>query len=368
MQTNYIAKEEVTGALSISQIKTFLMCRKQWEYVYKMNLSPRIDHASLTIGKLAHEAMAGAWKAKIANGEIDLNGMANAGVAALNVAYQKFIDKFPTMEGDDSLNKAFDSQRDTAVEIFRRAIEGFHPENWEPIVIPGELLEDPQTPMIEVHFLIPCIGERKLQGFIDLVAREKSTDTIWQIDYKFQSSLGDPADEMFNMQNTVYQYACEKMKIPVCGSLTYQVLNKPSTLPSINKNGAISRAKVRCDWLTYAQFCLDNGQDPSDYELEMKEKLSDNEWTREIREYRNLPTLKQAWKTVIVGTAYEVIRKQKRYPRNISHITCRGCAFREPCHGELRGYDVDGMLKTDFVKRGKIVESVIEEEDTQDGV
>jgi hypothetical protein len=133
--------------------------------------------------------------------------------------------------------------------------------------------------------------------------------------------MGDPANEMFNVQNPVYQYALKKIGIETVGSLTFHALNKPATIPKINKNGSISRAKINCDWLTYAQFCLDNNQDPTDYEEEMKEKLSDVEWFRFNREYRNEGTIDTVWKGIIVGVGYEIMKKQKRYTRNISQMT-----------------------------------------------
>ena len=56
------------GMVSVSQIQTFLSCRKKWEYSYIENIRPRVERSYLTIGKLCHKgmqvAMQNAWKDK----------------------------------------------------------------------------------------------------------------------------------------------------------------------------------------------------------------------------------------------------------------------------------------------------------------
>ena len=342
---------KLNGALSISQMQTFLRCRRQWQYIYKDGILPRVERTKITTGKLIHAGFAAAWDFKVKNPESTINQWLTAG---RNKIQSEFDEYMVTIEYLDEELQMFNDVKSAALEVFDRSFIGFKPEEWQPIIL------NDGTPAIELHFVIPCVPKKPLQGYIDLVAMHIETKQVWQIDYKFVSSMGDPANEMFSVQNPVYQYALRKLGIPTVGSITFHALNKPATMPNINKNGTISRAKINCDWLTYAQFCLDNNQNPDDYEEEMKEKLSGIEWYRANKEYRNEGTIETVWKGVIVGVGYEIMKNQRRYTRNISQMTCPSCQYMELCHGELRGYDTKHILMTSYKKRSEAVE---EEED-----
>lgn len=347
MKHKYLVQhDDKIKALSISQINSFLRCRKQWYYNYRERLSPKIEARPLTVGKLAHIGMAGFWASK-ANGQPDPQAGIDAIQETCRVAQVQ-------MEGDEY--DVYEEIRTTAEEIYLRALNEFGPENWEVAFL------DEDTPMIELRFAVPCVMNTPIQGYIDLVARDLRTGGLWQIDWKFVSSLSDKEDEMFNMQNVVYQYALRKLGMPVVGSLTFKSLNKPATMPSINKNGSVSRAFIRCSWPEYAQFCLINGQDPELYREEMEPKLAGVKWSQEAREYRNEETLIKLWKTEIVGTAYEILRKNVRFPRSISPMNCKMCAYQAICHGELRGYDTEDILNQNYNSRHDEIEDATPEE------
>ena len=57
--TKYLYDENQSpeGMISVSQLQTFLSCAKKWSYNYIDNLTPRVDRAYLTIGKLCHRGM-----------------------------------------------------------------------------------------------------------------------------------------------------------------------------------------------------------------------------------------------------------------------------------------------------------------------
>ena len=38
--------------VSVSQLQSFMSCKQKWKYAYIDNLTPRVDRAYLTIGKL----------------------------------------------------------------------------------------------------------------------------------------------------------------------------------------------------------------------------------------------------------------------------------------------------------------------------
>ena len=58
--TKYLFDEETqtpAGMVSVSQLQTYLSCPKKWEYGYIEEITPRVERAFLTIGKLCHKGM-----------------------------------------------------------------------------------------------------------------------------------------------------------------------------------------------------------------------------------------------------------------------------------------------------------------------
>ena len=354
----FVNHDDKIDALSFSQIASFLRCRKQWEYNYLQKLSPRVEHHSLTIGKLAHICMAAYWRTKAYNGNKPTSE--NWGIDAIRTAV---VDSMVIMEDGDPLEQDFYEEISSqAEEVYLRALRAFQPDGWEVMFAPAR---EGAGPLVEVRFAIPAVMKTPIQGYIDLVAREISTGAVWQIDWKFVSAFSDPDGEMFNMQNALYQYALKRAGVPVVGSITFLTLNKASTLPKLNKNGTVSRALIRTTWEQYAEFVRANGGDPEDYREEMQPKLAGIEWVSDIREYRNAETLDAIWKTEYIGTAYEILSKKTRHPRNVSLMTCRMCQYRSLCHAELRGYDAEYVRGEEYQNRAEPI-PVASSEDSDD--
>lgn len=344
--------QEITGALSISQIGTWLRCRKQWAYAYIEKIKPRIDRPAMSIGSMGHQAFAAAWLAKIAGA--DISKMIALGNIAIEDYYTEYLGRIAYLEEEELV---FREQVDLAKVVFKRSLVAFNPDNWEPIVLPDG------TPLVEVHFVVPCIGGKKMHGFIDFVGREISTGQVWQIDYKFQGSLGNESAEAFNIQNVVYQYALakilERSGIDITGSMTYQCSNKASALPAILKNGKLSRAAINCSWESYLDHCISLGMDPEEYREEMQAKLSDVYFTLPVREFWNTVTVKRMWLDIIKGSAYEIAKKQKRYPRSMNKMNCNICGYSSLCQAELRDYDVDFIRNAHYITADKALLEVL---------
>lgn len=328
-----IRSNEPIEALSISQMNSFLRCRKQWWYGYVKKIRPRREARPLTLGKLIHEGMAAYWTSRAHGGPIG----PEAGLEAMRRSCDQ---QRIQMEGDEW--DVFEDILRNAEEVFLRALTAFDPSEWEVVLL------DSGEPLVEVHFAVPLVRRVPMQGFIDLVARDLRTGMVWQIDWKFVSSLSDAEDELFNLQNVVYQYALRRIGVEVAGSITFKCLSKESTKPKMNKNGSLSRAYIRCSWEDYARACIEAGENPEDYREEMEPKLAQNQWTLKVQEYRNEETLINLWREEIAGTAHEILKNQTRYPRSVSPMNCRTCSYRSICHGELRGYDVEGIEAMEY--------------------
>lgn len=358
-QTKYLFDEKKMtpeGMVSVSQLQTFLSCRKKWEYNYIEGLKPRVERSYLTIGKLCHKGMQTAmqelWKRQQNKGGGSTNWfeeVRNFGLSAMRIEFDAYM--VATSLLDEEIPDVEQVLAD-AESVFCQAFEEFEPWKYEVITLCDK---GHPIPALELHFRVPCPPTKGLHGYIDAILKDRETGFVWCTDYKFRKSLSPDEDEAFNIQNAVYAYACQKMGVDITGTMTWQHVNTPAAEPGILKDGKISRAKIKTTWAKYEQFCVDHGQDPQDYYLEMEEKLRDIEWCRATLEYRNPETINRIWKECVVPVAKQVkvahgkkaVNFRSLYPWN-----CRvGCPYQSICQAELRDYDVDAIREREYTKR-----------------
>ena len=342
-----------SGMISVSQLQTFLSCRKKWEYNYIENIKPRVDKTYLTIGKLCHKgmqiAMQSAWKDQqfkkfdeyLTNGQW-IEWM-NKGLEAINLDWQEYIDSVPLLDEEvpDMEQMLVDAK-----SVFVQAYEEFEPWKYEVVSI-GE------DPALEYHFTVPCPPTNGLHGYIDAILKDRETGFIWSTDYKFRKSLSPDEEEAFNIQNAVYSYACKQLGIEITGTMTWQHCNTPASDPQILKDGKISRAKIKTTWNHYKKFCKDHGVDFTEYE-EMKDKLADIEWFRATYEYRNDETIDNIWLECVLPVAVQIKSANKEVAWNFRSMypwNCKMCQYQSLCQAELRNYDVEAIKQREYVTR-----------------
>lgn len=345
------------GMVSVSQLQTFMSCQKKWEYGYIENLTPRVERSYLTIGKLCHKgmqtAMQAVWYAQQTwddpteiDWDVEFEQWLYIGLANMRAEWDEYMSKVPLL--DEEFPELEQTLKD-AQSVFTQAFEEFEPWRYEVLTV---YKDGKPMPALELHFVVPCQGSKGLHGYIDAILYDRETGSTWCTDYKFRRSLSPDEDEAYNIQNAVYSWACHKMKIPITGTMTWQHINTPASDPQILKNGGVSKAKIKTTWNHYKEFCEANGIDPTPYEEEMREKLSDIEWFRATYEYRNLPTVKNIWNECVVPysyrikTAYKGNNKRSLYPWN-----CKMCQYQSICQAELRGYDAEAIRNREYTKR-----------------
>lgn len=339
-------KQSPEGMVSVSQIQTFLSCKKKWEYNYIENLKPRVERSYLTIGKLCHKGMQTAmhymWKGD--RWEVAMNN----GIVALNDEWRDYMETVPMLDEEiPDMNR----MHEDAISVFSQAFEEFEPWKYEVITL---YRKGKPIPALELHFKVPCPPTKGLHGYIDAILKDKETGFVWCTDYKFRKSLSPDEDEAFNIQNAVYSYACKKMGVDVTGTMTWQHLNTPASDPQILKDGKISRAKIKTTWSHYEKFCLEHGQNPQDYYLEMEEKLRDIEWFRPTLEYRNEETVETIWKECVVPAAKQVksaYNKSANNYRSLYPWNCKMCQYQSICQAELRNYDAEAIRQREYTVR-----------------
>lgn len=350
--TKYLCNQNrhIPGAISASQIMSMMGCEMKWKYNYVDELSPRIDRPCLTIGKLCHKGMECAmeykWSHETVNNTVaDNEQCIQAGITGMHSEFDTYMNSY------EFLDEEIPGQTDifyNAINVFITAWGNFHHEDYKVYSIVKDGVE---CPAVELHFKIPCPGSKGLHGFIDVILLDKETNQLWSVDYKFRKQLLPDNEEQFNIQNAIYTIACYKMNIPIVGTITWQHSSIPPQTPSINKNGTISRSKIRCTWDSYANFCVEHGQDPALYEDEMKLKLSDIEWFRLTKEFRNRIMINRVWNNIIVPYSWKI--KRLKNPKNDTHRAmypwgCKMCSYQSLCQAELRGYDVEFIKDTAY--------------------
>ena len=353
----YLFNEERDGKklmLSSSQITQFLKCRKAWSYSYRQNLTTRVERPYLTIGKLCHIGMQYAFKEKYRQDTINKyneEACICLGKHEINKVFNQYMSENCFLEEEIPMLKQleFDSEI-----IFERTFRSINAKNIEVVTIND-------IPALELHFVIPITRTKYLHGFIDAIFKDKTTGETWIVDYKFRKSLSDVDDEAYNMQNAIYMYAAKYLGVQVNGSVTYQALNQAPTLPTLNKNGTVSRAKIKTDWETYKAFLEIHDQNPDDYAEEMIPKLADIEWFRPIKEFRNEETLERIWHDVVLVAADQIykaykLKTDKTCLKSMFPFNCKLCQFAQLCQGELRHYDVEYLKNTVYVNKNKNIE------------
>lgn len=364
--TKFLFGEDQTpeGMVSVSQLMTHMSCPKKWEYNYIENLTPRVERPFLTVGKLCHKGMQvaimDAWKDQQAgldtSHESGLYGAwRDQGITAMEKEWDEYIHSNAFL-AEEILEQ--EQLLEDAISVFSQAFVEFEPWKYEVLTL---YKDGTPIPALELHFLVPCPGSKGLHGYIDAILKEKQTGFVWCTDYKFRKSLSDDTEEAFNVQNAVYSRACKKMGVSITGTMTWQHCNTPAADPAVNKNGTISRAKIKTTWQHYAHFCTSMGVDPEPYREEMEDKLADIEWFRATYEYRNDDTIERIWNEVVVPSSWAVKKsgkggnKRSMYPWN-----CKMCQYQSLCQAELRDYDAKEIRLRDYTVRGGSVNKGID--------
>ena len=347
-------KQTPAGMVSVSQIQTFLSCRKKWAYGYIDNLTPRIERPYLSIGKLCHKGMQTVMQCKWEHPATwSIDGALEKAISAMDSEFQSYLDNNCFLEEEIP---DLEQMLKDAKNVFGQAFWEFDLDRYQVLTL---YKNGKPIPALELHFSVPCQPSKGLHGYIDAILKDTQTGFTWCTDYKFRKTLSPDEEEAFNIQNSVYAYACAKMGIPITGTMTWQHVNTPAADPQLLKTGGVSRAKIKTTWERYERFCIINHIDPAPYEEEMCMKLADIEWYRATYEYRNPETIDNIWKQCIIPAvkgikaAYgkNAVNHRSLYPWN-----CKFCQFQSLCQGELRNYDVEAIKRSEYVVRPSVKE------------
>lgn len=309
--------------ISYSRLMNYVGCKYRWDLYYNRKLRPRIEAAAPTVGSAVHVALAA--------GIQDLSMEQALMDWADNYLAEKILE---TDEDIQAVNEIIKKQIGETVSFAYMIAErffrnDFNKSEWEVVKFKGK------DPIVESEFQVPIQGWSGFRCFVDCVLLHKDSNQMWLVDWKIRKTFTNTDLEEFNLQNAAYQYILLRHGIQTVGSITYQILQKLPSVPSLNKNGSMSRALIASDWDTYKQALIDNNLNPDDYAEEMIPKLT-AEFSRIGRAYRNEAEIKATWKQIIQPAAWDMARTKQQITRNMSIMNCGNCWARDFCLEELR--------------------------------
>jgi len=305
--------------LTYSQIAAFLKCRKSWQYAYVDNITPRVDVPHLQLGTLVH--------VYLENKLVD-----NDGIKAVNQKFEEYINSRRMF---DEEIKMYRQTMEHSIDIGERAYQNF--------IKRYQVLKG----YVEYRFDIPIIEGVNLVGKIDAVVKDLKTKTLWILDHKTRKTFQSTENEELNLQNAIYQKALAIEGIQTIGSICHQIYNEMPSVPTVNKNGTMSKALIKTDWQTYSQYLAYAGLDQADYQ-EMQAKLENVEFFNFLKAYRNETELENTWNEIIIPTAKEILETEE-FIRSLSVWNCQGCRYRDLCLTELRGIDSEYLREHNFI-------------------
>lgn len=234
--------------ISHSELKTFRRCKRQYYYKVVEGLEPRLPDPKLKFGSWFHTLLSAHYNRE------DWRG-----------AHAKEVKKF---------NNLFLEEREhygNLPELAERMMISYlwryrHEESeWEVLY---------NEEVFEVHFDEGDIFDFKP----DLIVRDHSTPekAIWVVDHKTTRSIPSSEWRLEDLQSTLYPWALrEGHDLPVKGFIFNYIRRKAPTIPSVNKDGSISKRRIDTDYPTMARFLLEY------YEVDHVKKLPTN-WKKRL--------------------------------------------------------------------------------------
>lgn len=308
-----------TISVSVSEGQAFKHCQQLHDYRFRRNLQPRLTKRPLKLGSWSHYCL---------QHHYDKSGWQGALKELMEKEWEALFDEERAYYGDLPGQTA---------QIMQLYSFYYREDPWE-LVLPPEVPIDftIETKNYFIRFL----------GKIDLVVRD-SRGNVWCIDHKTGRSIPTPEEpknfQAMDTQLTFYPWVLEKQYgIESFGTMYNYIRTKVGTVPHLNKDGTLSKAKIDTDVLTFLRACKEYGINPEDYPDQYdtaKEKTPT--YFYRLRVPRDRVAMQSAV-TDLVNTA--IAKDHYATPtRNVTYL-CRQCEMQELCMAEFFKENVSAAL------------------------
>lgn len=178
----------------------------------------------------------------------------------------------------------------------------------------------------------------------------------WLMDHKFVKRIPSADERMHEIQLILYPWAWNRWNPTrkVDGIIWDYALSRPPTQPEVLKRGGLSQSKkIKTTAATYLRAIHREGLDPEDY-TDMLSSLEGRE--RDFFERVKLPfPSKSILNSVIEDfrTSAVMIQHLKGvHPKSgMNKFNCNTCEFKAICEAEVRGHDVNFVIKSSYMTR-----------------
>lgn len=239
-------------------------------------------------------------------------------------------------EGDQEQVDLYAEISEKAPLVFERALTELPGKAWRPIAV-------------EQTFSAQLTPDISINGTPDLIAEHIPTGKVYLLDWKTRGTFQELDSERFNLQFVVYQWLLAQNGIGVVGSMIYEIISEVPKAPKINKDGSVSKAKVRTTWPIFKAAIDEVGGIPEEYS-EMKKYLENLEWERTTPAYRSEEFVDTIIQEVVIPTAVEMASNPIPL-RVLNRFSCTGCNYAPLCIGELEGNDLAFIRSQQYTDR-----------------
>ena len=332
--------------INVSQLNEYMLCPWRWHLKFRRQITSRYVEIAPDLGSAVHAGIAGAIRFhSLATSDMgrNISKLGHLQFIAFGIRDWKkewIKEHLGDHDLSDELNAQLDEITVTANEIAVRAIEDLDLERWEVVYYKKE-------PLVERKISIPFLDGIPFYGTPDVVWKDRDKGGNWVVDYKVRKVMQPVEQEEVDLQLPAYQYMLMKLGIPTAGSIKVQVRSRLPEIPSLNKNGTMSRQRILTTWEIYASELLKHNLKLADYQQEMQQKL-DAEFFRLDRLYRNQFEITSFWDNIIVPLGRQLVESKEFIRHMHASAHCRGCWARELCLAELRGEDNGFLLETQY--------------------
>lgn len=362
--------------LNPTRLRRFLVCEYDWYCYVVEGIRPRVRRSSHAQdrGKALHKMIEHSIRHYAETGEVfDFSG--SEGYDRAEAIYQELYDTEGTVLDEDACHSLLDAARYQIPRLNLAAWEVLHIDILETMA--DGTTQVVSKPAVEIELFAPLPGQREqlhgsthveLQAIIDVVFRHRVTGEIWFIDWKTMQDAIDTAELSPYIEHN-YQLAIGRMILAHHGvqvdvSSLVHLRNVPPAAPELTTKGKVTRNKARlaCDWPTYRQAIIDNGEDPNaESVLKVQEHLLTAvfvRWRRDITSTAGTYVLEHLVQAA--AERMQALADRRQVPiRNLRDNThrafkgCGGCDYNKWCTASLRnaGEPDLSLLSVDYVAK-----------------
>jgi hypothetical protein len=213
---------------------------------------------------------------------------------------------------------------------------------------------------VEETFIVEHPNGHEFSFKPDLIVKDHALDQVVVWDHKTTKSIPSAEYRMSDLQSGFYPWGLRLAGVNVDTFGYNYIKTKPPTVPSINKDGSISKRRIDTDYYTLASFLMDYYADvwpdiPSSWKTRLQTLKNSNEYFKRSKivkpqavESRMVEELDYTTQEMVAW--YEFMEDQEGDPwiRNLIKSCEWDCDFQELCLIELMGGDGKFIRRTKY--------------------